>query len=207
MKPVPADAASRELILAAATELFAAQGFTGVTVKAIAGKAKVNPALLYYYFEDKEALYREVLAQIVGGMSRQIGSALASAPPSPEEGVRRFVMAQAERFFENRTFARLVLRELFDGGTVRLETPMHAVVTNAFRPLMELIKGGQRAGVFRADLDPRFAVISTVAQVAYFTLAQPIVAELMELPGGVPIETARAFGVHASDFVIRALKA
>jgi AcrR family transcriptional regulator len=207
MKPAATDAASREAILAAATDLFAAQGFSGVKVKEIAARAKVNSALLYYYFEDKEGLYRAVLAHVVGGVSQQIGRAIAEPPPSPEEGVRRFVAAQAERFFAHRAFSRLVLRELFDGGTVRLETPMHSVVGNALRPLMELIKAGQRAGTFRADVDPRFAVISTVAQVAYFTLAQPIVAELMGESLPLPVETSRAFGAHASDFVIRALKA
>jgi TetR/AcrR family transcriptional regulator len=210
-KPVTPDPSAREAILAAATELFAAQGFAGVTIKEIASKAKVNSALLYYYFDDKEGLYREALAQMIGSVSQRIGGAITSPPPStplsPEEGVRKFVLAQAERFFENKNFGRLVLRELFDAGTVRLETPMHAVVTNALRPLMELIKAGQRSGTFRADVDPRFAVISTVAQVAYFTLAQPIVAELMDRPGPVPVETARAYGVHAADFVIRALKA
>lgn len=206
-KPVTPDPSARDAIMAAATELFAAQGFAGVTIKEIGAKAKVNSALLYYYFEDKEGLYRAVLAHIIGGLSRSVGSSLAAAPPSPEEGVRRFVSAQAERFFENRIFARLVLRELFDGGTVRLETPMHAVVVNAFRPLLELIKAGQARGAFRADIDPRFAVISTVAQVAYFTLAQPLVAELMGQSLPVPIETARAFGAHAADFAIRALRA
>jgi TetR/AcrR family transcriptional regulator len=205
--PATPDSAAREAILAAATELFAAQGFAGVTIKEIAARAKVNSALLYYYFDDKEGLYREALAQMIGSVSQRIGGAIATPPPSPEEGVRRFVAAQAERFFENKNFGRLVLRELFDAGTVRLETPMHSVVTNALRPLMELIKVGQVRGVFRADVDPRFAVISTVAQVAYFTLAQPLVADLMGEPLPVPAETARAFGAHAADFVIRALKA
>ena len=206
-KPTPTDPAAREAILLAATELFAAQGFSGVTIKEIATKAGVNSALLYYYFEDKEGLYRTVLNELVGSLSQRIGGSLASPPPTPEEGVRRFVAAQAERFSSNKAFSRLVLRELFDAGTVRLETPMHAVVTNALTPLMELIKAGQRSGAFRADIDPRFAVISTVAQVAYFTLAQPLVADLMGHPLPIPAETSRAFGTHAAEFVIRALKA
>ena len=61
-KPVTPDPSARDAILAAATELFAAQGFAGVTIKEIGAKAKVNSALLYYYFEDKEGLYRAVLA-------------------------------------------------------------------------------------------------------------------------------------------------
>src|SRR5436190_23438754 len=109
----PPDPAAREAILAASAELFSAQGYAGTTIKEIAGKAKVNSALLYYYFEDKEGLYRAVLAHLVGSMAKEIGASLTAAP-SPEEGVRRFVAAQAERFFANRTFARLLLRELLD---------------------------------------------------------------------------------------------
>ena len=204
--PTPTDPAAREAILAAAAELFAAQGFPGTTIKEIAAKAKVNSALLYYYFEDKEGLYREVLAQLIGRMAQQIGASLTNAP-SPEEGVRLFVQAQAERFFANKIFARLVLRELFDHGAVHLETPLHTVVVKAFRPLAELIVAGQKSGVFRRDLDPRFAVLSTVSQVAYFTLAQPLVAALMELELPVPLETSRAFAAHAAEFAVNALKA
>jgi AcrR family transcriptional regulator len=204
--PAPQDPQTRDTILAAATDLFAAQGFSGTTIKEIGAKAKVNSALLYYYFEDKEGLYRAVLNHLVGRLSQQIGGALAHAP-TPEEGVRAFVAIQAERFLTNQAFPRLILRELFDHGAVRLETPMHAVVANAFRPLAELIVAGQQSGAFRRDLDPRFAVLSTVSQIAYFTLAQPLVATLMGHEGSVPAETWRAFGAHAGDFAVRALKA
>ena len=139
-------------------------------------------------------------------MSAKVGSSIAVVP-SPEEGVRRFILAQAERFFENRNFARLVLRELFDFGSVRLEVPMDSVLTNALRPLLTLIVAGQEEGIFRQDLDPRFGLISTVAQVAYFTIAQPLVASIMGTEKGVPLETSRAFAAHAADFALRALKA
>lgn len=202
----PADPEARTAILMAAAELFAAQGYAGTTIKEIAAKAKVNSALLYYYFEDKEGVYRAVLAHLIGSVSKQIGASLADAP-SPAEGVRRFVTTQAERFFSNRTFARLLLRELMDHGAIHLEVPLHGVIANAFRPLMELIVRGQREGQFRPDVDPRFAVLSTVSQVAYFTLAQPLVAQVMGHDGNVPPETARAFGVHAAEWAVCALKA
>jgi hypothetical protein len=50
-------------------------------------------------------------------------------------------------------------------------------------------------------------VLSTVSQVAYFTLAQPLVALVMGHEGATPPETARAFGIHAAEFAVRALKA
>ena len=52
----------RARILGAAFEEFAAKGFKGATIKSIAGAAGLqSPALIYWYFPDKEALFREVL--------------------------------------------------------------------------------------------------------------------------------------------------
>ena len=52
----------RAQILDAAFEEFAAKGFKGATIKSIAGAAGLqSPALIYWYFPNKEALFREVL--------------------------------------------------------------------------------------------------------------------------------------------------
>jgi AcrR family transcriptional regulator len=52
----------RVQILDAAFEEFAAKGFKGATIKSIASAAGLqSPALIYWYFPDKEALFREVL--------------------------------------------------------------------------------------------------------------------------------------------------
>jgi TetR/AcrR family transcriptional regulator, regulator of autoinduction and epiphytic fitness len=52
----------REQILGAAFEEFSEKGFKGATIKSIARSAGLqSPALIYWYFPDKEALFREVL--------------------------------------------------------------------------------------------------------------------------------------------------
>ncbi len=52
----------RTQILDAAFEEFAAKGFKGATIKSIADAAGLqSPALIYWYFPDKESLFREVL--------------------------------------------------------------------------------------------------------------------------------------------------
>jgi AcrR family transcriptional regulator len=45
-------------IAAVALDLFAERDFSTVTLKDIASRAGINPALVYYYFEDKEDLFR-----------------------------------------------------------------------------------------------------------------------------------------------------
>jgi len=67
----------REQILKAAFEEFAAKGFKGATIKSIAEAAGLqSPALIYWYFPDKEALFREVL-------SSQVPVLRAVADPAP----------------------------------------------------------------------------------------------------------------------------
>src|SRR5690348_12847699 len=52
---------TRERILSAALKEFAAHGFAGARVDAIARRAAINQRMLYHYFGDKEGLFREVL--------------------------------------------------------------------------------------------------------------------------------------------------
>jgi AcrR family transcriptional regulator len=57
-----AESDRRAQILDAAFEEFSAKGFKGATIKSIARAASLqSPALIYWYFPDKEALFREVL--------------------------------------------------------------------------------------------------------------------------------------------------
>jgi TetR/AcrR family transcriptional regulator len=52
---------TRARILSAALKEFAANGFAGARVDAIARRAAINKRMLYHYFGDKEGLFRAVL--------------------------------------------------------------------------------------------------------------------------------------------------
>ena len=52
---------TRERILCAALKEFAAHGFAGARVDAIACRAAINKRMLYHYFGDKEDLFKAVL--------------------------------------------------------------------------------------------------------------------------------------------------
>src|SRR5256885_8728906 len=52
---------TQERILQAAFKEFAGKGFAGARVDGIARRAGINKRMLYHYFGDKEALFREVL--------------------------------------------------------------------------------------------------------------------------------------------------
>ena len=72
---------SRAAILRAAAKEFAEHGIAGARTDAIAREARVNKALLYYYFKDKETLYGAVLDDAFPGMKANVFRVLDSDLP------------------------------------------------------------------------------------------------------------------------------
>lgn len=102
--PPPSGDTSRRALLTAAAELFAEQGYDRTTVRAIADRAKVNQALLFRYFGNKEAVFARVaaeraLAVLHGGppdelLPRTLGSILRPGT-GPEQGLFDSVLRSA----------------------------------------------------------------------------------------------------------------
>jgi AcrR family transcriptional regulator len=58
----PGNPNTREAILVAARELFAAEGFDATTIRKVATAAGVDPALVHHYFGTKEDLFRAAVS-------------------------------------------------------------------------------------------------------------------------------------------------
>jgi AcrR family transcriptional regulator len=72
--------ATRQRILAAATEEFAARGPAGARVAAIAARAPANPRMIYAYFGSKEGLFAAVVEQVVLQMQDAVTLDAADLP-------------------------------------------------------------------------------------------------------------------------------
>ena len=200
-----AEATAAVAILDAAERLFAEQGFAATTVKQVGDAARVNPALLYYYFGDKERLYRAVIRRLIGGLVVEgMEQVLATLPP--QEAVTRLVQFQVKFLSAHPNAPRLMAREFADHQAARAEDAIARLAATLFARLCDAVRAGQESGEFRDDLDPRFAAISTIAQVVYLFIARPAVGILLGHPTRqVPDEEIAAFGRHAVRFALAAL--
>ena len=90
----------RELILAAARQVFEAEGLDGASLRAIAAAAGYTPAALYFHFDSKEAIYAEVLRGSLARLGERVASAVAGAP-GPEDRLRAAAMAFFQFYDEN----------------------------------------------------------------------------------------------------------
>lgn len=60
-KPESSSRITRRKLLDAATQMFVTSGYNAVSIRAIAQRAGVNPALVNYHFGSKEALFEEAI--------------------------------------------------------------------------------------------------------------------------------------------------
>ena len=120
--------------------------------------------------------------------------------------IRQFVAAQAEFLLHHPNGPYLLVREMVDHRAAHAAPHVAELSAGMFTRLTGIIGDGQRRGLFRAELDPRLAAISIVAQLAYFTIARPAIGLLL---GGastaVDDEFVRRFIEHAADFALAAL--
>jgi AcrR family transcriptional regulator len=104
---------NRDRILQAAERLFAEKGFDATSVGSIARAAGVNKALIYYYFESKDAL----LAALFESVSAEVRERASTVVPSE---LREKVAGEVAYLADRRRTLALLLMQALKGGD---ETP------------------------------------------------------------------------------------
>src|SRR6266404_513023 len=135
---------TRSAILDAAMREFAHEGVAGARIDAIARAARVNKALLYYYFRDKEALYGAVLDRVFAGLSERVLAALETPLP-PRERVLAYAGAHFDYVASSPLNPRLLYRELMRAG--RGGSPHIRLVESYLRPIFLRLNHVLREGI------------------------------------------------------------
>ena len=108
-------AATRQLLLDAARQRFAREGYAATTVREIADDAGVNVALISRYFESKEGLFEACLAAVVEEMDRT-SQGIPEANQVPATMARQIAGANT-RNGSNKAILMLLLRPSGDERT------------------------------------------------------------------------------------------
>ena len=154
MRKPKAPEANRARILRAALEEFAARGFKGASMDAIAARTRTTRALINYYFGGKEKIYLAVLEHVYAEI-RQAESRLDLDHLGPVEAIRRIVEFTYTYYLDHEGFVRLVVAEnQARGRHLRKSPAMRALNRPIIDTLRRVLERGEREGCFRAGVDP-----------------------------------------------------
>jgi AcrR family transcriptional regulator len=154
MRKPKAPEANRAGIVAAAINEFAARGFKGASMDAIAARTNTTRALINYYFGSKEKLYIAALEQVYGEIREAEGRLDLDHLP-PVEAVRRIVEFTYSYYLTHEGFVRLVVAEnQARGRHLRKSRMMRTLNRPIIDRLARVIERGQAEGRFRPGVDP-----------------------------------------------------
>src|ERR1700729_3425585 len=196
---------SRAAILRAAAQEFAEHGIAGARTDAIARAARVNKALLYYYFKDKETLYGAVLDSAFSGMKTNIFQVLDSDLP-PREKIMAYVGAYFDFIASNQIYPKLMQREMMrarEGHSEHIDRLVRTYFQPSYRRVGELLHKGIAEGEFR-PVDPAHFVPSMVAMIVFYFSSAPVMQRIMHFN---PLSPERIAERRAAvlDFISAAL--
>jgi TetR/AcrR family transcriptional regulator len=197
--------ASRAAILEAAVREFSREGVAGARTDAIAARARVNKALLYYYFKDKETLYGAVLDQAFSGLITTVLKSLEGDLP-PREKVMAYAGAHFDYIASHQRYPRIVQGEIMRAGRDG-SGQLARIVKEYFHPLAAklalVIREGQASGDFRPG-NPQQHLLSIIAVIVFYFINAPV----MEMVSGAdPMSPERIAERRAAvlDFISAAL--
>jgi AcrR family transcriptional regulator len=102
---------TEERILKAAHTVFIRKGMDGSRMQEIADEAKINKALLHYYFRSKQKLFEAIFTSIFGQIFPNVKSLLLSEMPL-EEKLRAFIEKYIDLLLRNPYLPAFVLKEI-----------------------------------------------------------------------------------------------
>ena len=106
---------TRDRLLEAAEELFIQRGFDGVSVNDVAKRAGVTKALVFYYFNNKQALFDTVLDSYYQAQTLELMNAMG-ARGTARERIHAGLDAYMQFVKRNPGYARLIQREVCSGS-------------------------------------------------------------------------------------------
>jgi AcrR family transcriptional regulator len=135
--------ATRQRLLDAATEEFAARGIAGARVDRIAHAARSNKAQIYHYFGSKDGLFDAVFDRIV--------QATVSETPIDPADLPEYAGRLFDRYEQHPEIQRLATWYRLERGDG--DPPIGAIVaSNAAK--VKAISEAQRAGLLAARFEP-----------------------------------------------------
>jgi AcrR family transcriptional regulator len=156
----------KQQLLDAAADLFASRGYATTRIVDICEAAGVAKGLFYWYFENKESLF----AEVVRSMRQQLRRAQAAAmdpAADPVTRLRQGTEASVLFMAEHRAFFALLEGERNDeaiAAVLREGTEVYAHDTTA------LIAESQQLGLLPDHHDPGLLALGVLGAVSHFSL-------------------------------------
>ena len=161
---------TRDRVLQVAQALFAEHGYRGASLRDIAKRIGIKAPSLLHHFPSKQLLYLAVLERMFESLE-DAANAIAWGRGNRQERMRQAVIDAIDFIASHPDFVRIMWKEMADESGVGRQV-LKRRLPPLFSTAINFIFRGQRAGEFRAEVDPlHFMWSLNSITIGYFTTA------------------------------------
>jgi len=174
------DTGTRTAILSAARSVFARKGFSGTSVREVAESAKVNKALIYYYFKDKMGLYRSVLSDSFEAMQLIWGHKVFRSDKTAREKIQVYIEGFIRFQHQNEDLRRILAMEFSVTGekSRNMKWIAKEYFSKNHATLARILEQGMKNGELK-KMDPLLAVVSLIGMIIHVFIFMPIAPHVL----------------------------
>jgi len=167
-------------ILQVAETLFAEKGFDGTSIRNIAKEAKINVAMVSYYFGSKERLLESLILFRTTDLKFQIENLLAESL-EPIEKINKLIEIYINRINCNKGIYRILHFEFSNEKRDIDLQALNDLRSGNLKALMSIIEEGQNKGVFRKDIIVPLITPTILGTFFHFHMNKPYFKNLLQL--------------------------
>ena len=168
-------------ILEAAKKVFTARGYSGARMQEIADEAKINKAMLHYYFRNKEKLFTVILEETMAMVIDKFGKALESEGTVIEK-FEKIIEAYISNIQENPHMPIFILHELSQNRLQFLEAVKSKIhhLPN-FLEFFQQIQDEQERGLIK-PFPPMHLLLNVMSMCVFPFIVKPVFCNIIEIP-------------------------
>lgn len=168
-------------IMEAAEKLFSENGFHGTSVRDISESAKVNLAMISYYFGSKEKLLQALFKYRGEFMKLQLETMIRNKELNSLEKMNWLIDNYIDRIMKQQCFHRVLTREQMidsNGPTSKL---IHQLKKTNQELIRQLIHEGQKKGEFKKNIDIPLMMMTLFGTISQLLTTQHYYREINNL--------------------------
>lgn len=147
----------RNQLLSSALDVFSLYGFAGASLDEIAQRAEMHKSNIFYYFENKEALYIEVLTSVLKKWLEPLQ--FFNVDADPIEMLTDYIEKKIEFSKENPKASKLFALEIIQGAPY-IHSILKGSIKKHFKRKLKVIIQWQEQGKISSQIDAELFVFN-----------------------------------------------
>ena len=164
-------------IIETAEALFADRGYDGISVRDIADEAGVNVAMISYYFGSKEKLMEAIFELRLGNMQMRVETLIKDDSMTPLQKMNLLIDEHIDRVMHKQCFHKVMYTVQLTNKNPAILKAANALKLRSAKLVAELIKEGQKKGVFKKKVDVILMLNTMVGTVSSTMMSLPYYKE------------------------------